>query len=48
MQCHHSKTNSTKTNGTSNKHDAQANPNAIDTLLDQRNNILNTIHNTRT
>jgi hypothetical protein len=24
------------------------NPNAIDTLLDQRNNILNTIHNTRT
>lgn len=24
------------------------NPNVIDTLLDQRNNILNTIHNTRT
>lgn len=24
------------------------NPNAIDTLLDERNNILNTIHNTRT
>jgi hypothetical protein len=24
------------------------NPNAIDTLLDERNRILNTIHNTRT
>lgn len=24
------------------------NPNAIDLLLDERNNILNTIHNTRT